>query len=428
MNKMVYDTINETLYSHQLQNGLQVFILPKKGYHKTYVTLSTPLGSNVTTFDKNGVQTDIPYGVAHFLEHKLFEQDGKDVSELFANNGAQVNAYTMNNRTTYLFSCTDHVISNLELLLQFVFHPTFTQEGIDKEIGIISQEISMYEDDPNTAIYMGLLKNMYENHPVKIDILGTIESISTITKELLDDVHMRYYHPTNMVLFITGNIQPEEIIHSLEELTETERQENIPLLQEQKLEPLYVHTPIGETQMDVLMPNCLIGMKLAVSELPSQNIMKDELIYTILLDMLMGRSTTNYEQLLRKGYINDSFGMDVTLEDDYGFILIGGNTKYPKEFVQSIQDFIAKAAETGFAVADFERTKKQIIGGFIQALNSLEYIANQFTKYHFTNASLFDVLDVASTITLSDVSRALTTMQHPDRCATFTIFPKQKDE
>lgn len=428
MNKMVYDTINETLYSHQLQNGLQVFILPKKGYHKTYVTLSTPLGSNVTTFDKNGVQTDIPYGVAHFLEHKLFEQDGKDVSELFANNGAQVNAYTMNNRTTFLFSCTDHVRKNVELLLQFVFHPTFTQEGIDKEIGIISQEISMYEDDPNTAIYMGLLKNMYENHPVKIDILGTIESISMITKELLDEVHMRYYHPTNMVLFITGNIQPEEIISSLEELTETERQENIPLLQRHDLEPLHVHTPIGETQMDVLMPNCLIGMKLAVSELPSHNIMKDELIYTILLDMLMGRSTTNYEQLLRKGYINDSFGMDVTLEDDYGFILIGGNTKYPKEFVQSIQDFIAKAVETGFAVADFERTKKQIIGGFIQALNSLEYIANQFTKYHFTNASLFDVLDVASTITLSDVNCALTTMQHPNRCATFTIFPKQKDE
>jgi len=426
MNKTIYDTINETLYTHTLSNSLTVYMLPKPGFHKTYVTLSTPLGSNITTYHKDGKTNSIPYGVAHFLEHKLFEQEGKDVSELFALNGAQVNAYTMNNRTTYLFSCTDHVLPNIKLLLQFVFHPTFTQEGIETEIGIINQEISMYEDDPNTAIYMGVLRNMYHNHPVQYDILGTTSSIATINKTILDDVHQLFYHPENMVLFITGNIDIENTIQFLEDHIKEPSLSTAPINQDSFTEPLVVKTHSDSKEMDVIIPNCLIGLKLSVEKLPYSNIMKSELIYTILLDVLIGKSTTNYETLLSKGYINDSFGMDVTIESDYGYVLIGGNTKYPTEFTEAIQLMILEASSKAVDQEDFNRTKKQIIGSFIQALNSLEYIANQFTKYHFMNTSLFDVLDVASTITIEDIEQAFKTLNSPDQFASYTIYPKTK--
>lgn len=428
MNKTVYSTIKETLYEHKLSNGLTVFMLPKAGYHKTYVTLSTPMGSNVTTYLKNGEIKQIPFGVAHFLEHKLFEQDGKDVSELFAQNGAQVNAYTMNNRTTYLFSCTDHILDNIEILMQFVFHPTFTTKGIEAEIGIIAQEISMYEDDPNTAIYMGLLKNMYHNHPVQHDILGTVETISTITKELLDDVHQAYYHPENMVMFITGAIDIEQTIQFLEQSVIQLPESNVDIYHEPVDEPVIVHSREQHKAMDVLMPNCLIGYKLDMSHNNHVDHMKHELIYTILLDVLFGHSTSNYEELLHNGYINDSFGMDITLEDDYGFILLGGNTKYPTEFISVIQTMVEEASKNGLEVEQVNRTIKQIIGSFIQALNSLEYIANQFTKYYFQQTSLFHILDVASAITVEDIERALQTLTKDSVMSSYIIYPKQKDE
>jgi len=424
MHKITYDTINETLYSHTLENNLKVYMLPKPGFHKTYVTLSTPLGSNKTTYIKDGNTKTIPLGVAHFLEHKLFEQDGKDISEQFAKNGAQVNAYTMNNRTTYLFSCTDLVLPSIGLLLQFVFNPTFSQTGIDKEIGIINQEISMYEDDPNTAIYMGVLRNMYSKHPVQHDILGTSESIATIDKTVLDNVHQLFYHPENMVLFITGNIDVESTIAFIEDNMNVPTPTIARIPDEVVQEPLTVHKQLDSKVMDVLMPNCLVGLKLPVEDLTYAHIMKNELIYTILLDIFVGKSSSNYETLLAKGYINDSFGMDVTIESDYGFILLGGNTKFPTEFTTTIQQMIVEASSQKVDVADFNRTKKQIIGSFIQALNSLEYIANQFTKYYFTNTSLFDVLDIASTIMIEDIEQAYQTINKPDQLTSYIIYPK----
>ena len=213
MNKYEFTRINEVLYHEELKNGLNVFLLPKKGFHKSYVTFSTKLGSIMTKIqDKENNIIDLPNGIAHFLEHKLFEQDGKDVSGSFARNQASVNAFTQNGRTTYLFSCTDKLKENIDLLINFVQNPYFTDKGIEKEKGIIGAEIKMYQDDPNTIAYMGLIRNMFTKHPVRNDILGTIDTISKIDKTILEKAHITYYNPNNMVLFVTGNFEVNDII------------------------------------------------------------------------------------------------------------------------------------------------------------------------------------------------------------------------
>ncbi len=418
-----FTSLDETVHRHVFANGLTMYVLPKQGFHRTYVTLSTPLGSNVTTITTPAGTKTLPAGIAHFLEHKLFDQDGTDVSERFATTGARVNAYTMNNRTTYLFSCTKDLDRNLATLLDFVFHPTFTDAGVAKEIDIITQEINMYQDDANTMIYMGALQNLYHHHPVKTDILGTADSIATITKELLYDVHDVFYHPDNMVLFVTGNIHPDQAIEMvakhLKDSPASGRHSLVPAPQE----PPFVARAHDDKTMDVAMPNAVLGIKLNCTD--DVDLMRTELIYSITLDLLFGKSTANHETLLEASLINDSFGIDITIERDYGFVLIGGNTRHPEQLIETMKTMLTK---NGLDTDHFRRTKRQIVGSFIQALNSLEYIAHQFTKYHYLDTSLFRILDVAATITAEDVITATACLSDPNTWTSYVIRPKQKDD
>lgn len=419
-----YSDINETLYHEQLPNGLNVYYLPKEGFNKTYVTISTPLGSNVTDFSVDGKDVSIPLGVAHFLEHKLFDKEGYDLSEQFALNDAQVNAYTMNTRTTYLFHCTNNLNKNIETLLNMVFNPIFTEEGIKKEIGIIEQEIRMYEDDPNTVIYMGAIKNMFQTHPVRNDILGTVESISQISKEMLEDVHSTFYNPSNMIMFVTGNFDLNDVHNVIASNVPDVSKKEVTL--QTQSESTEVFQKDASKDLEVLIPNTLLAIKLPQTNYTKEHIIKKELTYSILLDMLLGKSTTNFQTLLEKELVNDTFGLDITLEESYGFLLFGGNTMHPEAFYKELEALFDHSTEVDLLEKDFFRTKRQIVGGFITALNSLEYIANQFTKYHFQNASLFELLPIAKSITLDDVKEALCILRNKDSYTTFTVYPKQK--
>lgn len=425
MHKIHYDTLNETVYQATLPNGLVVYMVPKQQYHKTYVTLSTPLGSTTRTITTDQGTKELPLGIAHFLEHKLFDQGEEDISLQFAMNSAQVNAYTMNERTTYLFSCTEKLETNIDTLLQFVFHPTFTQAGIDKEIDIIAQEISMYQDDPNASIYMGILRNMYHNHPVKEDILGTKESISTITEQLLYDVHNAAYHPSKMVLFITGNVEPDNMLTFLKSHPVNDIAPREVIIRQAIEEPEDLVTKQQEDAMDIIIPNALFGIKLPVNSMNIQNKMRYEFIFSIFSDMLVGKSTETFMEWLSKGLINDSFGMDITLEDDYGYLLFGSHTKQPEVFIQTIEERLTSLTPDYFEESHFLRSKKQVVGHFIQALNSLEYIANQFTKYHFQGASLFDVLTVSQSITMEDIHSLLPIIANKSHMTSFVMNPKK---
>ena len=215
MNKEYFQQLDETLYKETLPNGLDVYILPKKGFSKTFVTFTTNYGSIDREFIPLGKDEPVvvPDGIAHFLEHKMFEKEEGDVFQKFSEKGASANAFTSFTRTAYLFSSTDHVLDNTKTLLDFVQQPYFTEQTVEKEKGIIGQEITMYDDQPDWRLYFGTIENMYKEHPVKIDIAGTIETISHITAEHLYECYNTFYHPSNMVLFVVGAVNPEEMMN-----------------------------------------------------------------------------------------------------------------------------------------------------------------------------------------------------------------------
>lgn len=430
MNKKEYKRINEVLYHEELDNGLNVFLLPKKGFHKSYVTFSTKLGSIMTRIKgKDNEIIDLPMGIAHFLEHKLFEQNGEDVSRLFAQNQASVNAFTQNNRTTYLFSCTDKLKENIELLTNFVQNPYFTEEGIEKEKGIITSEIKMYEDDPNTIAYMSLIRNMFKNHPVRDDILGTVDTISKIDKEILEITHKTYYNPKNMVLFITGNFESKEIMEFIRKNQLDVNFDCVSIPYDNiVIEDTKVISSTKDIKLEVTVPNFLLGVKQGPTDYEKEDIIKKELCFSILLDLTIGKSTKNYKNLLSKELINDSFGLDITLEKSYGFFLIGSETYKPKELELELKEILLNLDKSKLKNEDFLRTKKQIVGGFIHALNSIEYIANQFTKYYYLDASLFDILEIADSITLEDIENTKAAFSNELAYSTFTVYPKKNDE
>ncbi len=430
MNRQEFTRINEVLYHEVLDNGLNVFLLPKKGFHKSYVTFSTKLGSVMTKIeDSNGKITDLPMGIAHFLEHKLFEQDGEDISRLFSQNQANVNAFTQNTRTTYLFSCTDKLIQNIDLLINFVQNPLFTEEGIEKEKGIIESEIKMYEDDPNTVAYMSLIRNMFKKHPIRYDILGTVNTISKIDKSILERTHKTYYNPKNMLLFVTGNFEVNEIINHIKENQKGVEFDCTSLPHEDiSIEDINVVKQSEKVNLEVTVPNFLLGVKQGPTNYVKENIIKKELSFSILLDLILGKSTKNYKELLSSELVNDSFGLDITLEKSYGFFLIGSETYKPKELEIRLKDILLNLDKEVLKEEDFLRIKKQIVGGFIHALNSIEYIANQFTKYYYLGASLFDILEIADSITLKDIEDTKNAFKNEKSYSTFTVYPKKNDE
>lgn len=423
MNKIEYPNIQETLYHDVLDNGLNVFILPKAGFSKTYVTFSTLLGGLNNKIYNDQEVIELPEGVAHFLEHKLFEQDGMDVSTKFAIKQANVNAYTSHNRTTYLFSATDYIEDNIKELLDFVLFPQFTDKGIQKEIGIITQEINMYKDDPNAVVYNGILGNLYKEHPIKNEILGSVESINKFNKELLETIHQTYYHPENMVLFITGNVDADNIIGVIKnhmKPVQPPKYKDMPI----KREANEIHFKHREDTADIMVPNFVLGVKLQPC-IDKTKQLKKELALSVLLDLLLGKSTDHYKALLEEDLINDSFGMDINFSDSFAYFIIGSETRNPDKLNQMLRDILLNCDSLEITDERFLKTKKQTIGGFIQALNNLEYIANNFTKYYYQGSSLFDILEVSQKLTKEDVIEMMKLFTNEDQYTTFTLNPKK---
>ncbi|MFK5883810.1 MAG: pitrilysin family protein [Candidatus Izemoplasma sp.] len=430
MKKYSYNHINEELFHLRLTNGLNVYLLPKNDYSKTYVTFTTKFGSiNLEVKDTKGNITALPSGIAHFLEHKLFERNGEDISRYFAENGASVNAFTQNSKTTYLFSATSNIYQNLDLLMDLVQKPQFSTKGIDKEKGIIAQEIKMYDDDPTTVSYMGILNNLFPSHPIKNDILGTIDTINTIDKEILEIAHNAYYSPSNMVLFLAGNFNLDKVVTHLtkNQLDYKYSAKYFPVVEET---PEIMSDIIQERtiELDIVVPSFLMGIKELPKNINKDNLIKKELTFSILMDMFIGRSTKNFQSLITKGLINDTFGIDITFEDTYGFFLIGSETKVPEKLEKVLFNMFKNMRQHTFEEEKFNRSKKQIIGGFIHALNSLEFIANQFTKYYYFNQSLFDVLDILESITIKDVMNEIEFFENEDLYSTFLINPNRKEK
>lgn len=421
-----YEQLQETLYHEKMSNGLDVYVLPKKGFNKTYAVFTTKYGSIDNRFVPLGKNemVHVPDGIAHFLEHKLFEKADGDVFQDFSKQGASANAFTSFTRTAYLFSSTSNVERNLETLIDFVQDPYFTEKTVEKEKGIIGQEINMYDDNPDWRLYFGVIENMYKEHPVRIDIAGTVESISHITKDLLYECYETFYHPSNMLLFIVGPVDPEAIITQVRENQEKKPYTDQPEIKREEVkEQEAVFRKEKEIKMNVQGPKCLVGLKSKNPFKLGKELLKHELSMNLLLEALFGKSSVQYESLYEKGYIDETFSFDFTAEYGFGFAAIGGDTPEPDQLAEDISSMLLRAGEL-ITAEKIELARKKKIGTFLKALNSPEYIANQFTRYAFLDMSLFDVVTVLEQITLEDVQNVIQEEIAADRLTVCKVVPK----
>lgn len=426
MKVIKYPTLKETLYFEEMPNGLKVYLLPKVGFSKTYGLFSTRFGSVDTTFVPLHEQDmiKIPDGIAHFLEHKMFEMEDGDASEAFAKLGASTNAFTSSSRTAYLFSTTSHEKECIELLLDFVQDIYLTDENVEKEKGIINQEIGMYDDDPDWRCYFGSIQNLYQHHPVKIDIAGTVETVASIDKATLEKCYHTFYHPSQMMLFVVGHIDPDEIMKLIQDNQQQKHfsKEN-PIQRAVVNEPLDVAQKEAVLHMDVTMPKIIVSMKINTILTKPQERLKRELAMNLFLDIFFAKSSSLYAEWLNEELINDSFSAQFTQERDYCFLQIGGDTLYPEQLKEKILYFIEHIHEYDIRQEDFLRLKKKTMGIMISLFNSPESIANMFSRYYFEGIMIFDLIDCLNALTMDDLM-SLRDLFDEHYATSFTILPQ----
>lgn len=409
MESIRYEHLQETLYYEVMDNGLHVYILPKPGFQKTYATFATKYGSVDNHFQVEGQEeVKVPDGIAHFLEHKMFEEPTGDIFATFASHGASANAFTSFDQTVYLFSATEHVNENIQTLVDFVQNPYFTDQNVEKEKGIIGQEIDMYADNPDWRVYFGLIEAMYQKHPVHIDIAGTVESIRTITKEMLYECYNTFYHPSNMLLFVVGGVDPQEVIDMVRSNQEQKDYKPQGSIQRSfEPEPEQVGEARREAKLAVSLPKCLFGFKETDVGLTGEQLLRRDMTTQLMMDLLFGSSTRLFQKLYDEDLISDSFGHEYNSSPQYAFSAIGGDTKDPDQLLARIREEVDAIVEKGFDSTDFERARKKKIGGYLRMLNSPENIAHEFTRQQFRGGDFFNMLPLYESITLEDVNLRL---------------------
>ncbi|MCK1992412.1 EF-P 5-aminopentanol modification-associated protein YfmH [Peribacillus muralis] len=428
MEKIAFTQLKEELFHEKMDNGLEVYILPKKGFNKSFATFTTNYGSvdnhfkplNETDFSK------VPDGIAHFLEHKLFEKEDGDVFQQFSKQGASANAFTSFTRTAYLFSSTTDFNKNLKTLIDFVQDPYFSEKTVEKEKGIIGQEINMYDDNSDWRLYFGTIANMYHHHPVKIDIAGTVASIADITKDMLYECYNTFYHPSNMLLFVVGPVDVESTMKLIRDNQANKGYNEQPEVERKFAdEPNTVAKKKEILKMNVQTPKVMLGIKAINVQQSGLQLLKRELATNIYLEMLFGKSSPLHEELYEEGLIDQSFSYDYTQEQGFGFALIGGDSAKPEELTESICTILQKSkAGTGLNEESLHRTIKKKIGSFLRSLNSPEYIANQFTRYTFNDMNLFDVVSVLEKLTIEDIRNVAIDLIADERMTVCQVLPK----
>ncbi|MCD8815049.1 pitrilysin family protein [Staphylococcus arlettae] len=413
MREKYYQQIDERVFESTLNNGLKLFVIPKQGFQKTFVTYTTQFGSLDNKFKPHNQDefVTVPDGVAHFLEHKLFENEEEDLFIAFAEDNAQVNAFTSFDRTSYLFSATDNIERNIKRLLTMVETPYFTKETVDKEKGIIAEEIKMYQEQPGYKLMFNTLRAMYDSHPIKVDIAGSVESIYDITKDDLYLCYETFYHPSNMVLFVVGDVEPNAIEQIVTEHEDKRDKEAQPVIQRDPLvEKASVNEKVVTETMKLQSPRLMLGFKNdPLTNLQPEQFVRKDLEMTLFFELVFGEETDFYQSLLTDELIDDTFGYQFVLEPTYSFSIITSATQQPDKLKDLLLTELEQKKGQLVDEEAFELLKKQFIGEFITGLNSPEYIANQYTKLYFEGVSLFDLLDIVENITLESVNSTVQT-------------------
>ncbi len=424
MNKRYYPHLDETLYSKQLSNGLKVMVVPKPGFTKKMAYFVTDFGSVHTGFTLEGTHYDVPAGIAHYLEHKLFDLPGRDVGAEFAAMGAAVNAFTSYDITAYYFSCTQHFPDCLRLLLEFVSTPYFTEESVEKERGIIDQEIGMNADDPNTQVFENLTRAMFR-HPIRQPILGRSETIRQITPELLHLCHRAFYNPANMILCVVGDVDPEEVTSIADQVLGCEAKptgikDAFPAEEMSTLEQQV------QTQMEVAMPMFNLGFKCEALGKGFDAICQ-EITGDLAAEVLFGEASPLYLQLYGDGLIDSSFGGGFETIDGCALLNCGGDSDYPEAVRTAIFAEAERIAREGVEEAMFLRLKRSAMGRRIRDLDSFDSTCFRLCAYEMSDFDYFRFPEIYNSITLQQVQAFLARAVQPLR-SSLSIIQTLKEE
>ena len=422
MIKTEYPRIGETVLTETLENGLRVAIVPKPGYRRRYAFFTTRYGGMDMRFRLDGAWHDTPAGIAHYLEHKMFDTaEGNALQEL-SRNGAEPNAFTANSMTAYYFDCTENFEENLRILLSFVSVPYFTQESVDKERGIIAQEIRMTEDTPDWRVYKNLLSCLYRTNPARVPIAGTVESIQEITPETLYACHKAFYAPSNMLLCVVGDVEPEAVLSLAREVLPKERGASIER-DYGATEELSVNEKSVTYPMEIAQQQFLVGFKCPAGA-DGAALFRQSLIGELACDLLMGESSPLYMRLYDEGLINGSFGGDFDQLPGVAYVFAGGEGRDPEAVARAIMDEAARLAREGVDPDFYEQIRRANFGASLRSLNSFENIAVGLADGCFRGFDGFRFPEVYDSITKADIEAFLRENIVEERRATSVLVPK----
>ena len=424
MKQTFYERIGESVYREVLPNGLQVCVVPKPEHAKKYAFFATRYGGMDTRFCLDGKWLDTPAGIAHYLEHKMFDtKEGNALQEL-AKNGAEPNAFTSNAMTGYYFDSTEHFEENLEILLSFVSIPYFTEESVAKEQGIIGQEIRMIEDNPDWQLYTRMMQALYQKSTARTSIAGTVESISHITAETLYDCHKAFYTPSNMVLTVAGDVEPEEVVRIAREILPKEPGGHIERDYGGE-EDGAAAKPEKELRMEVSTPIFQLGFKAEPAPAGEEHLRR-QLMGELACEALLGNSSPLYARLYSEGLINKNFGYGFELYPGCALMAAGGESCDPRAVRDAVLAEGARIAQEGVDEGLFRRLKKGVYGAKVRGLNSFENVCIELAQAHFAGVEYLTFPEVFDGISKADVEDCIRRWVTPERCGLAVVRPGEE--
>ena len=423
MEKKLYERIGEEVFHTTLPNGLPVYIVPKKDFLRKYALFATRYGGMDMRFEKDGQWLDTPAGIAHYLEHKMFDTEAGNALQELAKNGAEPNAFTSNAITCYYFDSTEKFYENLEILLSFVSVPYFTEESVEKEQGIIAQEINMIEDNPEWQVYKRLMQALYHTSPARTSVAGSVESIRQITAQTLYDCHKAFYTPSNMCLVVVGDVDADKVLETARRILPESSGPDIPR-DHGPAEDLTAAQPETSCTMEVAMPTFLLGFKCAPqADGPEQ--MRATAIGELACDLMMGESSPLYARLYSQGLINGSFGASYDILPGAAYVYAGGDSKDPHAVAQAILAEAKRLAEEKLDEAYYRRIINANFGAAMRALNSFESIAVSMVEGCFRRYDAYRFPEVYDSITQQDVLDFIRDSFTERGMALSIVYPKE---
>lgn len=420
-----FPEIGEAYYEECLPNGLRIRIVPKKGFGKKHAFLAVDFGAIDTHFTLEGKEHRVPDGIAHYLEHKMFDLPEENAMNLFARWGGSPNAFTSYDMTAYYMTCTEHFEENLRLLLHMVMTPCFTPESVEKERGIIAQEIQMYEDSAHSRVGEELFRCLYAQNPVRVPIVGTVESIGTITAQMLYDCYDAFYRPGNMILCVVGDVDGAQVINIAAEEAGTQTTERpLPVRHYGKEDCLRPARGEARLEMEVSMPTFAIGFPCRGER--GETLLRREIAGDLAAEILVGESSPLYQRLYEAGLIDNDFYAGYEQIKEVGLLSMGGDSRDPHGVLQAILEEVRRIEAQGVEEKLFYRLKKSALGRRMRDLDSFQSICYRLCAYGFDGIDYFRFPEAYAAVSLEEVQTLLSQLIRPERSALAVIVPKKK--